>query len=204
METSWQTCQMNWPVYRQASGCQAVTWMISPSQGAPAGLGLGSHLPWGQAPDPPILSVQVNISMYISPEVGYQISQVAVTEDPITLYGSVASSGGMPMTNVGLLSTDSSPHGAHVISKNLGRGHGGLWSDCSGITTWGGEAGTSVFPMVVGWSSPWATNRDPCWWAQSFSCDCDGVSWGGLHWPGQAHLCPIGWHSGCKNFCLHK
>ena len=42
---------MNQPVYRWVSGCQAVKQMISLSWGAPAGLGMGSHLPQHQVPD---------------------------------------------------------------------------------------------------------------------------------------------------------
>ena len=57
------------------------------------------------------------------------------------------------------------PHRAHVISTDPGRGHGGLWSDCSGIISWGGVAGTSGFLVAVGQSLPLATHTDLLWGA---------------------------------------
>ena len=53
------------------------------------------------------------------------------------------------------------PHRACTISKNLGRGYGGLSSDYSSIISWGGVVGTSIFAMAVDQLSPQAANRDP-------------------------------------------
>ena len=115
----------------------------------------------GLSPRFTILRLQVSISMSISSDVGCQNRRVTITEDSITLYGSFASWGGMLTTDVRLFSTDSSPIRYHVISTNLDRRHGNLWSDCSSILPQAGVAGTSVFLVVVGQSLPWSADRDP-------------------------------------------
>ena len=110
-----------------------------------------------------MLNVQASISMYISPVMGCWISQATIMDDPITSYVSSVSSGGTPMTWVGLLSIDPSTHRDWVISTKPGGGHKGFWLDfnCSGIASWGGVTGASVFLMVTGWLSPWAANSNP-------------------------------------------
>ena len=142
---------VRWVSTRQWSG-----WLVWAGTGWSSAVGLN--------PRSTILSMQVSISMYISYKVGCQNSHVMVTEDPSTSNGSSASSGGMPITVVGPLSTDPSPHRAWVISTNLGGGHRGLWLDCSSVFSWEEAAGVSVSSVVMGQSSPWAANWDPLGW----------------------------------------
>ena len=138
----------------------------------------------GSSSRPTILSVQVSMSMHISLKVGCQISQVAITEDPITSYGSRTSSGGIPMTDVGQVSMGSSPCRTCVISVNLGGGHGGLWLDCSGIISQGRVVGASVFSVEVGQLSPWTSDRDPLGQAQQLKLQLQGglAGWVPLAW----------------------
>ena len=135
----------------------------------------------GLSPRPTIHSVQVNMLIYISPEVGCQISWVTITDDPITLYGSLTSLGGMPMTNGGPLSIASSPHSTCAVCTNPGRGHGGLLSYYSSIISWGGVVGESILVVIVGQPSPHTTDRDPLGWPHYFSCSC-GWDWDLMEW----------------------
>ena len=83
---------------------------------------------------------------------------------PITSYWSWSStsSGRMPMMADGQLSLDPSPSRDYSISANPGRGHWGLWLDCSSIFSWeGAVVGTSASLVMMGQLTPWATNRAP-------------------------------------------
>ena len=119
----------------------------------------------GSSPRPTILSAHDCTLMNISPMVGCQSRWVTITADPMTPYGSMTSSGGMPMINGRLLSSGSSPGRACMISGTLGGGHGGLLSDCDGIISWGGVVGMSIFAVVVGQLLPWDAERHPLGWA---------------------------------------
>ena len=60
---------MDWPVYGWANGHQAVKQMTIPSPKTPAELGLGSHLPRGQAPGPQYSACRLAYQ-YTSPQDG--------------------------------------------------------------------------------------------------------------------------------------
>ena len=128
--------------------------------------------------------MQVSISIYISPEVGCWISWATITKDPITLYWSLASSGGMPTTDVWPLPTDSSLCRDYMISTNLVEGRGA----CS-----------QALPVVA--SPPteeWSACQSLWWqWVVSHlrlptgthlgrpggcSCDCSLMGWVPLVW----------------------
>ena len=196
---------MNWPAYRWANGYQAVKHMISLSWVVPIGLGPGSHLPWGQAPCPWV-SMQASMSMYISPKVGCQISQVAATEDPITSYSSMASLGKTPVTNVGLLCTASSSTGLMQFPQTLAEGMGASgWTAVASFPRWSNRhvcllGGCGLVFATGHWHGPpWVGMA-----ALAVAATAMGVLWDMLCWHGQAHLQPIGWHSGHEYLCLCK
>ena len=126
----------------------------------------------GQAPGPQSLVYETGCQCRLPP---WWVSKQPAHchSHPMTVCGSMTSSGGMPMTASGQpLSMVSSPCRACAISTNLGVGHRGWWSviDCSSSISQGGVVGTSIFVvahlvLAMDWLSLWATNRDPLGWS---------------------------------------